>query len=405
MLSRSIIPAFLFILSLVFTPSWLVAQDAQPYVVMLSMDGFRWDYPDKCHTPNLDRIAEQGVKARSLQPSFPSKTFPNHYTMATGLYPDHHGIVQNSFYDPETGRHYEIRDRKAVEDASFYGGEPIWVTAEKNGIRSASFFWVGSEAAVKGIQPTYWKVYDHGFPFEKRIDTVIYWLSLPEEQRPHLITWYMDEPDGIGHGEGPFSEKTFEVVEHLDNLLGVFLDKLNALPHAGEINVIVTSDHGMGPTSPERCIMLKDYLDYGWFDEIEGYTPNLIFKVKEEFADTAWKTLSAIPHVMVWKHGEVPDSLHYGTNPRTKDYIMVADSAWQFSLTEKVPHSSGAHGYNPFNTDMHAIFYAQGPAFKENYIHPTFGNIDLYPLICQILGIEPAEVDGHIDHVKDMLKP
>jgi len=380
------------------------AQSPKPYVVMLSMDGFRWDYPDLCPTPNLDRIAAQGVKAQSIQPSFPSKTFANHYTMATGLYPDHHGLVENNFYDPATGKHYSISDRQAVEDPAFYGGEPIWVTAEKNGIISASFFWVGSEAPVKGIRPTYWKKYDHEFPFEQRIDTVIYWLSLPEEKRPHLITWYINEPDGIGHGEGPGGEGTWKMVAYLDSLLGVFLDKIEALPVAGKVNIIITSDHGMGPTSPDRCINLKEYVDITWFDEIEGYSPNLTFKVKNEFADTAWKALSEIPHVTVWKHGEVPDSLHYGLNPRTLDFILVADSAWQFSLTGKIPRSAGAHGYNPYNTDMHAIFYAKGPAFKVGYQHPTFENINLYPLICHILNIPPAPVDGDIKNVIMMLK-
>jgi alkaline phosphatase D len=370
---------------------------------MLSMDGFRWDYPDRCPTPNLDRIAARGVKAMSLQPSFPSKTFPNHYSMATGLYPDHHGIVDNSFYDPSTGKLYSIGDRKAVEDPSFYGGEPIWVTAEKNGVISASFFWVGSEAPIKGIRPTYWKQYDRGFSFEQRIDTVIYWLTLPEEKRPHLITWYMEEPDGIGHDMGPGDDETLRMVVHLDSLAGIFLDKISALPIANQVNIIITSDHGMGPVSPERCINLKEFIDYRWFDEIEGHTPNLTLEVKSEYADTAWKTLSAIPHLSAWRHGEVPDSLHYGTNPRTLDFILCADSAWQFTMTGIVPRSRGAHGYNPYDTDMHAIFYATGPAFKAGYRQPTFENVDLYPLICHILKIAPAPVDGRIERVSGML--
>lgn len=382
----------------------LTAAQEKPYVVMLSMDGFRWDYPQRCGTPNLDKIAVSGVRAESLQPAFPSKTFANHYTMATGLYPDHHGLVENSFFDPQTGKHYSINNRKAVEDAFFYGGEPIWVTAEKQGITSASFFWVGSEAPVQGLHPTYWKKYEHEFPFTQRIDTVIHWLSLPEEKRPHLVMWYFDEPDGTSHGEGPLSEATCQVVTYLDSLVGVFMARLETLPHAGDINVIFTSDHGMGPTHSDRCIMLKNYIDYGWFEEMEGYTPNLTLKVREEFRDTAWKALSAIPHVTVWKHGEVPDSLHYGTNPRTLDFIMVADSAWQFSLTDKVLRTGGAHGYNPYNTDMHAIFYAKGPAFRQNYTHPTFENINLYPLICEILGLEPAPVDGRVENIRGMLK-
>lgn len=386
-----------------FTSTLIYAQSPAPYVVMLSMDGFRWDYPDHCPTPNLDRIAARGVKAQSIQPSFPSKTFPNHYTMATGLYPDHHGIVDNSFYDPSTGRNYSISNRQAVEDPSFYGGEPIWVTAHKNGIISASFYWVGSEAPIEGIRPTYWKQYDHDVSFEQRIDTVIYWLNLPEQKRPHLITWYIEEPDGIEHEKGPGSEETMQMVMHLDSLMGVFLDKIDALPIAKQINIIITSDHGMGQVSPDRCVNLKEFIDYQWFDEMEGHTPNLTLKVKKEFADTAWKALSSIPHIIAWKHGEIPDSLHYGTNPRTLDFILVADSAWQFTMTGKVSRSSGAHGYNPYDADMHAIFYASGPAFKVGYIQPTFENVDLYPLICHILMIPPAPVDGRIERVIGML--
>ncbi len=397
------IPAFLLLIALLACSTMLPAQSTKPYVVMLSMDGFRWDYPDHCPTPNLDRIAANGVKAH-IQPSFPSKTFPNHYTMATGLYPDHHGIVQNSFYDPETGRRYRISDRTAVEDASFYGGEPVWVTAEKNGVTAASFFWVGSEAPVKGIQPTYWKKYDHGFPFEQRIDTVIHWLSLPEDLRPHLIMWYMDEPDGIGHNEGPDSQATYDMVMYLDSLVGVFMDKLSALPHAREINVIVTSDHGMCPNSPDKTVRLKDFIDPEWFGEVEGYNPNYTFQVKDEFRETAWNALQGIPNVTVWKHGQVPERLNYGRNPRTLDFILVADSAWQVLYSEKHTRSAGAHGYDIDNTDMHAIFYATGPAFREKYVHPTFQNIHLYPLICEILGIAPAPVDGHIDVVRGMLK-
>ena len=386
------------------TDTNLYGQSKDSYVIMLSMDGFRWDYPDHCETPNLDRIAKAGVKAASLQPSFPSKTFANHYTMATGLYPDHSGIVDNSFYDPSTGRSYSIGDRKAVEDPTFYGGEPVWVTAEKQGIITASFYWVGSEAPIKGIRSTYWKSYDESVPYENRIDTVIYWLSLPEGKRPHLITFYFDEPDGTGHHAGPESEEMCVLVSRLDSLVGVFLDKVEALPIADQVNIIVTSDHGMGTISPERCVYLHNYIEDEWFEKMDGYSPNFTFKVNEEYYDTAWQALSSIPHITAWKHGEMPDSLHYGTNPRTLDFIIVADSAWQFTLSGKVRGSRGAHGYNPFNKDMHAIFYAQGPAFRPGFTHPTFENINLYPLICEILNLVPQPVDGNISNVREMLK-
>ncbi len=375
----------------------------QPYLVMLSLDGFRWDYPNKGDTPNLDLIAENGVKARSLKPCFPSKTFPNHYSMATGLYPDHHGIVLNSFYAPEMDAYYSIMDRASVENPDFYGGEPIWVTAEKQGVISGSYFWVGSETPVQGIRPAYWKKYDHDFPFEQRIDSVIAWLQLPEKQRPHLILWYMHEPDAIGHHYGPESKEVMQSVVYLDSLVGVFIKKLNKLSIADEVNIIVTSDHGMGPVYPDSVIILSEYLDENWFDEIQGYDPNYVLDAKQENYNEAWSVLKNIPHISAWEHNHVPERLHYGNNPRTLDFIVVADSAWSVRWDPGSYTSYGAHGFDNDNTDMHAIFYAMGPAFKKEYTHNTFNNIDLYPLIAHILDLDPAEVDGSLENVSGMV--
>ena len=375
------------------------------YLVMLSMDGFRWDYTDKFYTPNFDKIASIGVKAKSLQPSFPTKTFPNHYSIVTGLYPDHHGIVNNSFYDPVMQAHYSISDRSSVENPDFYGGEPIWVTAEKQGIISASYFWVGSEAPVMGIQPSYWKTYDHDFPFNQRIDTVIVWLQLPEEKRPHLITWYMHEPDSKGHKLGPNNEELGKTITYLDSLLGVFMWKLEQISFADNINVIVTSDHGMGETSSSRWINLSEYIDTAWFKVIRGGNPNYNLFAKPEHYEKAWEALSQIPHVKTWKSGEVPARLHYGINPRTGDFTLTADSSWIISWRDAPsPFAGGSHGYDNRNTDMHAIFYAYGPSFKIDYDHPSFPNIDIYPLICKILKLNPAKVDGSLNNVSDMLR-
>lgn len=374
-----------------------------PYVVMLSLDGFRWDYPDSIPTPNLDYLAKTGVKARSLKPCFPTKTFPNHYSIATGLYPDHHGIVQNSFYDEDMDAYYMIRDREAVENAEFYGGEPIWVTAEMQGLRSASFFWVGSEAPVMGIRPTYWKRYDHSTPYKSRLDTVISWLQLPEEVRPRLILWYIDQPDGVGHYAGPHGEETRYVIMHLDSLLGIFLTQIEELPISDKINIIVTSDHGMGATSDERVVVMENHINTAWFSEIQGYNPNFLLKVKDGLLDTACYVLSKIPHIKAWKHGEVPEHLNYGSHPRTLDIILVADPGWIVTWEERDSYSKGAHGYDNNNFDMHAIFYATGPAFKKGIVFPTFDNIDIYPLIAEILGLKPAEVDGKLENVKEML--
>lgn len=395
---------FLSIFSLVvFVSCNKALVEDKPYVVMLSVDGFRWDYADEVPTPNLDKIANMGVKAESLKSSFPTKTFPNHYSIATGLYSDHHGIVLNSFYDPESGRYYSIFDREAVEDGYFYGGEPIWVTAENQGVISGSYFWVGSEAEIKGVRPTYWKKYEHKFPYKQRIDSVISWLQKPIEIRPHLILWYFDEPDHTGHLFGPDSKELKEKVVQLDSLIGYFITEIQNLPISDKINIIVTSDHGMANISDGRKVTLEDHLNMEWVEEMQGYNPNYNIKAREGYIDSIYNQLLEIEHISFWKSELVPERLHYGTNDRTLDFVVVADSSWSLLPNADKGVGFGAHGYDNKNKDLHAIFYAYGPAFKENYIAPTFNNVDIYPLIAHILNLKPAIVDGSLDNVIGLL--
>ncbi len=380
----------------------------EQYVVMLSLDGCRWDYPQMYDMPNLESIARQGVKLESLQPSFPSKTFPNHYSIATGLYPDHHGIIQNSFYDPEMDAYYKISDREAVENGDFYGGEPIWVTAEKQGLRTASFFWVGSEAPVCDTYPTRWKKYDHHFPYEARVDSVISWLQLPKQDRPRLITWYYPEPDGVGHRYSPESPEVKEKVEYLDSLIGDFLNKLAQLPIADQVNVIVTSDHGMARISGDKAIYFDDYIQTTWLDTALGSNPMWMFDPKEGYKDSVYLNLKRADHMQVWTKDSIPENLHYGTNSRVMDIITAPDLNWSVGWRERelpADYIGGTHGYDPHYKDMHAIFYAAGPAFKNGYVHPTVENVNIYPLIAKILNLDPAETDGKLENVSRMLKP
>jgi len=367
------------------------------------MDGFRWDYPDKANTPNLDYIEKNGVRA-NLQPSFPSKTFPNHYTMATGLYPDHHGIVANEFWDDSLQLFYRIPDRKSVKNPVLYNGEPIWNTAEKQGVSSATLFWVGSETAIQGMHPSFWKNYQHKMPFEDRIDTVIAWLKLPETQRPHLIMWYIHEPDGVGHKYGPESQQTIKKVEYLDSLIGVFLTKLKTSGLAGNVNLIFTSDHGMCSTSTNRVLYIEDLIDTADIELITGANPVYNIKVKQGKLEKVYKDLQTA-HIKCWKKNEVPERLHYGKNIRDLDLILVADSGWTITKKNlKINYSGGTHGYDNANKDMYAIFYAMGPVFKKGYKQANFPNIDLYPLFAEILKIKPAKTDGDLEDVKNMLK-
>jgi len=375
------------------------------YVVMLSLDAFRWDFTDKFPTPNFDRLARNGVKAEGLIPCFPTKTFPNHYSMVTGLYPDHHGIVQNSFFDPEMNRFYSMGNRESVEDGSFYGGEPIWVTAENQGVKSASYCWVGSEAPSGGRHPSMWKRYEHDFPFEQRIDTVISWLQLSGDSRPHLITFYMHEPDSKAHDLGPDNPELGETIVYLDSLVGVLMNKMDDLEISSKINLIVVSDHGMGPVSPDRYIDLSDYLDTSWVDIIIGYNPNYLVQARSGYYDSIRNYLDKIPNVSAWPSASVPDRLVFGNNPRTLDFVFLADSAWSLGWKREASiHSRGAHGYDNANTDMHGIFYARGPNFKSGYTHPRFSNTELYSIIAELLKLNPADTDGDLDNVRSMLK-
>ncbi|RPH29564.1 MAG: alkaline phosphatase family protein [Bacteroidales bacterium] len=374
------------------------------YVVMLSLDGFRWDYSALYNTPNLNQIAKDGVKADAMIPCYPSKTFPNHYSMATGLYPDNHGIVNNSFYDSDLG-FFSNNDRQSVEFPDFYGGEPIWIAAEKQGVKSAAFYWVGTEAQINGIQPTYWKKYNKNVPFSYRIDTVLHWLTLPEEVRPRLILWHYQEPDRTSHDYGPTSPQTKACIEQIDSLLGIFIKKIKALPIASKINIIVVSDHGMISISRDKLINLSDHLNKDWFDVMSGGNPVYNLQPKEQYRKQALDILKKIPNLKVWERDSIPKRYHYGRNPRVCSILIEANLGYSISWADdKESYSGGTHGYDNQYPEMRGIFYAFGPAFKKGYQQPPFMNIDLYPLISYILKIKVVHVDGRIGEVIGMLK-
>jgi predicted AlkP superfamily pyrophosphatase or phosphodiesterase len=380
-------------------------QPFKNYVVVISFDGFRWDYNKLYNTPNLNKLAKDGVKADRMIPSFPTKTFPNHYTIATGLYPDHHGLIENSFQAPDLGLFYRMSDRTAVENPAFYGGEPMWETAEKQGAKAAAFFWVGSEAPVGGTYPTYWKKYDGTVTYAARIDTVIKWLGYPREKRPELINLYFDEPDLTSHEAGPVSAETGRVVVMLDSLVGVIRQKLATLPEAKKINLIILSDHGMESISPERYINIKDIVPNRMITSISGGNPVYQINAAEGKSDSVLYFLNSVKGMKAWRKSQLPAKWHYGTNPRIPEIVVVADSSWSLGTrSEASSIKGGAHGYDNYNSDMFSIFYASGPAFKKNYQFKELNNTDIYNLVCRILDIKPAVNDGDPEHIKGMLR-
>jgi predicted AlkP superfamily pyrophosphatase or phosphodiesterase len=372
------------------------------YVLVVSFDGFRWDYSDLYETPNFDDMALQGVKADHLISSFPTSTFPNHYTLATGLYPDHHGIINNSFYAPELGGIYRIGDTDMVTNPDAYFGEPIWVTAEKQGVKAASYFWVGSEADIMGISPTYWETYDGDIPYLSRVDQVTKWLKMPLSERPGLVMLYFDEPDGIAHKYGPEHQETGKVVNYMDSVLGYIRSEIASLEYGELVNLIVLADHGMAPFSSDKYVNLWEHIKEQWTIGVVGGNPVYLIQPEEGCADSITNALNSVEGLSAWQKADIPERLHYGTSPRFPGILVLADSLWSIG-TRTDPHGyTGAHGYDNAFTDMNAIFYAEGPAFKENYSAAPFSNVEVYGIITEILGLDPAATDGNLENVADI---
>lgn len=363
------------------------------------MDGFRSDYPSRAHTPTLDSLAEVGVRS-AFRPCYPSVTFPNHYSMATGLHPDHHGLVNNSFYDAALDSAYRMGNL----DPRFYGGEPIWNTAERQGVRTASFYWVGSEVPLAGGQPSIWKPFDKSVSFSSRADSVIAWLRLPEETRPRLIMWYMEEPDAIGHSATPDSSATLAVIEELDKELGRFFAEARRLDIFDKIDFIVVSDHGMATYYPEKYVNLNDYLPRDSFDYVFEGVPTLLYP-KKGYADAAYEILRKVPNITVWKKNEIPERFVYGKNPRVSDLVVSPHIGTYVQFREKpAPRYAATHGYDNFAPEMEAIFYAAGPSFKKHVELPPMANVNLYLMIARILNIQPAPNDGDSAVVRQVFK-
>ena len=386
---------FFLLTSLLYSQS-----DKNAYVVLVSMDGFRWDYARQFNLPNLKQIAKEGVHAKSMRPSYPSKTFPNHYSIVTGLYPDHHGIINNAFYDTALNESFSL-STNAKNDSRFYGGNPIWNVAEQQGVKTASFFWPGSDTDQK--RPTYYKNYDDKISYGTRIDTVIKWLQLPEKERPHLITLYFDEPDHTGHDFGPLSPENKKMVIKMDSIMGQLSSKLNQLAIGKQINLIIVSDHGMTDISNDKKVAILDYIKPEWLGYKTVINPIMSLEAKAGFQDSIALALKKVPHIKFWKSTDVPKRLHYGTNPRVHDFVIEAKKG--YSLVSKIDQNikGGTHGYDNKEKDMHAIFYAKGPAFKVDKKVGTFQNVSVYPLIAHILGLQIDEVDGKLSDVKTML--
>lgn len=379
-------------------------QADKPYVILVSLDGFRHDYAQRY---GANHMLSFDVKAERMTPSFPSKTFPNHYAIATGLYPGHNGLVSNEFYDKKLALRYSIRDRSVVENPSFYNGTPLWVLASNQNMVNASMFWVGSEAPIKGIVPTYYYKYNASFSHEDRVNQVISWLQLPEENRPHLITLYFSLIDDLGHAHGPDSEQVAKGVKSIDNTIGDLMSKVNQLDLP--INIIIVSDHGMLEVDRQQIIYLDSLLPANI-----NYTasfPAMVYSDDAKKIDSIYTNLLVdTSRFKVYLKNNLPKRFHYDAHQeRIGDLVIMPKPPYTFGSEEyDTKKGSSTHGYDPAVTpEMGAIFYANGPAFKKQS-HPisAFENIHVYPMIAQILGLtyEKDSIDGSIEILLPILK-
>ncbi len=388
------------------------AADATPPLLLISMDGFRWNYcaQHPVQTPNLRRLMQDGVSARGLIPVFPSNTFPNHYSIVTGLYPSHHGIINNHQFDARLGAFFHYNQAASVQDERWWQGEPIWVTAVKQGRKSACSFWVGSEARIEGTRPTYWKRYDPKLAFAPREEELLRWLALPPAERPAVITFYFEETNSAGHHFGPESPELVATVQRLDAQFGDIRRRVEALRLP--INIIVVSDHGMTTTGPDQVILLDDYIDLATvqvdFDESTvGLRPAAGGSV-----DAIMRSLQRLPaHAKAYRAAELPARFHIDpSNPRVPPVWILPDEGWEvlrrseFAAT-KDRFIKGQHGYDPALPDMRGILIAAGPSFKATgEVIDEVENVHIYNLLCAALHLRPAPNDGDDRLVRAMLK-
>lgn len=368
-------------------------------LVLVSLDGFRWDYMGRTETPSLDRVAA-GVRAESLQPPFPSYTFPSHYTLVTGLHPEHHGIVSNVFYDPVRREQFKLGAPEDMRDGSWWGGEPLWNTAERQGMPAATLFWPGSEADIGGMRPSEWTTYDSGMRHEERVDRVLEWLGQPPATRPGFVTLYFSSVDSAGHGHGPDAPEVDEAIRGVDRAVGRLLDGLAERELTELVDVVIVSDHGMAPKDPEQIVFLDEAdVDLSQTHIVE-YSPLLQARIADPArAEEVRAALDALPHTTCHLQDSTPEDWAYREHRAIGDVVCLADNGWQ--LTQRSYHSSnpdrftgGTHGWDPDWKAMHGIFLADGPRFRDGQRIDTLQAVDVYGVLCAAMGLEPAPNDG-----------
>jgi ectonucleotide pyrophosphatase/phosphodiesterase family member 5 len=378
--------------------------DRKP-LLLIGLDGFRPSYLDLAPTPNFDRVVAEGVLAQAMIPMFPSKTMVNLYSIVTGLYPENSGIISNTMYDAELNAEFRMFGG-ALTDARWFNGEPIWVTAEQQGVRTATVFWVGSEAPIKGVRPTHWLPYNSGMSHRDRIDQVLEWLTLSDETRPDFVTLYFSRPDNTGHSHGPDSNQIRSTIQDMDDAMGYLFRKLQEFGLWDDVNLVFVSDHGMTRTGEDHLIMLDQIINLNDVRIID-WSPVAMMQPRAGRLDAVYNALKAAENnYKVYKKEDLPEHYRLKNSPRLPDIVMIADLPYTIASANYIAQNgvmAGNHGYDPREPDMHAFFLARGPGFKRGVQVDEVHVVDLYELMAHLLLLEPADNDGSLDSIAGVL--
>jgi predicted AlkP superfamily pyrophosphatase or phosphodiesterase len=406
LLLRKIAAALALILAFTAGPALAQAPKPAPLTILVSIDGFRADYLQRGVTPVIAALAADGARSSGMRPSFPSLTFPNHYTLVTGLRPDRSGIVDNNMEDAaRPGVTFSMSKADISHDPFWWDqAEPLWVTAEKAGIHTATMFWPGSDLAIRGVRPTAWKMYDKHFLANDRVDQLLGWLDKPPAERPRFATLYFDEVDTLGHNDGPDSPEVNGALSRMDAAVGRLVAGLKAQGIYDKTDLVIVADHGMAPTSAERVVYLDELAPLADIHFV-GLGPIAGLASLPGHEDEVTKALlTPRPHVTCWRKADIPARFHYGKNPRVSPFVCLAETGWVIG-TRGHGVNKGSHGFDPYDPLMAALFVAHGPAFKKGVVLPGFDNVDVYPLLAALVGVKPQPNDGQLADLAPALLP
>ncbi|WP_339866988.1 ectonucleotide pyrophosphatase/phosphodiesterase [Pseudohongiella nitratireducens] len=403
--------ATLLALMLLTTPFAVYAE--KPLTLLVGVDGFRWDILDRYELPNLERLAREGVRVKHLQPVMPSKTFPNFYAIATGLYPENNGVLGNAGFDPVLEKTFRMSDQ---DDSRWFEGEPVWITVEKQNKIAATMFWVGTAAAYEGVRPSYWRPFDGSVENDERVAQVMTWVDLPVADRPDFISVYFEALDSASHGFGVGSDEEAAAASEIDDLVGSLWQGLQQRGVLSQSHIVVVGDHGMTNLSAEKIIYLDDYVDLSAeFSQL--YSPQLsgdrqgnavyaAFYGEPDNLDSFYESIKdRHEHLSVFRKGEYPDWFHLSHPVREPGLVIMPDNGWLVSK-RGVPYYGprATHGFSPLETDMQATLLGYGPAFAEGKDVPMLHVVDIYSLLVRLMQLSPANNDGNASRVQALLR-